>query len=62
MCSSDLESEKAKDMTYLAAAAVGVALVGVALGFFVRHKIAESRVKQLQSQLTVMQRSEKPML
>mmetsp|Transcript_680 Transcript_680/g.1440 ORF Transcript_680/g.1440 Transcript_680/m.1440 type:complete len:761 (+) Transcript_680:107-2389(+) len=56
-------ADDAKGTTVLAAAAAAVGVAGVALGFFVRHKIAESRVKQLQSQLSVaMERTEKPML
>ncbi|GMH64938.1 hypothetical protein TL16_g04080 [Triparma laevis f. inornata] len=49
--------EEKTDMMTMGVVALAVGLVGVAVGFFVKHKLAESRVKQLQHQLTVFERN-----
>ena len=54
--------EQKKDMTIIGAVVVGVGFLGVALGFYIKYKITESRVKKLQSQLTVMESTSKTML
>ncbi|GMH86970.1 hypothetical protein TrST_g4856 [Triparma strigata] len=48
--------EDKADMMTMGAIALGVGLIGIGFGYFVKHKLAESRVKQLQHQLTVMER------